>query len=138
MRRERRLRMKRVTTTTHISTAFLLGALTLVPSAGFAAARRPSSAPAPVTHASRHATAMHATRGVVKSIDDTTLVVTRTGGRHAEMVFALNSSTQRTGAIAAGTAVTIRYRDEGKTRVATAILAEAAKPQAAHTKPPKR
>jgi hypothetical protein len=125
--------MQRVIT----NTAFLLGALTAVPAVGFAATPRSSSTPAPV-YASKPATATHAARGVVKSIDDSTLVVTQTGGTHAEMVFALDASTHRTGAIAAGTAVSIRYREEGKTKVATAIRAEPAKAQAAHTKPPKR
>ena len=90
-----------------------------------------------ITHASKPA-ATHSMRGVVKSIDDNTLVVTQTGGKHAEMTFALNASTQRPGTIAAGTAVSIRYREEGKTHVATAIQVESAKQQAAHTKPPKR
>jgi hypothetical protein len=77
-------------------------------------------------------------RGVVKSIDDETLVVTQSGRKHAEMTFALNASTERTGTIAPGTAVSIRYREEGKAHVATAIQAESAKQQGAHTKPPKR
>jgi hypothetical protein len=130
--------MQRVITRKHITTAVLLGALSVLPAAGFAATQRAPSTPAAATHASKPAPATHAMRGVVKSIDDKTLVVTQTGGKHAEMTFALNASTQRTGAIAAGTAVSIRYREDGKANVATAIRVESAKQQAAHTKPPKR
>ena len=122
----------------HITTAFLLGALSLVPAVGFAATQRASSTPAAAAHASKRVAATHAMRGVVKSIDDKTLVVTQTGGKHTEMTFALNASTQRAGAIAPGTAVSIRYREEGKANVATAIRVESAKQQAAHTKSPKR
>ena len=120
------------------TTALLLGALSVVPAVGFAATQRASSTAVPATHASKPATAAHAMRGVVKSIDEKTLVVTRTGGKHAEMTFALNASTQRAGDIATGTTVSIRYREEGKTNVATAISVESAKEAAAHTKPPKR
>jgi hypothetical protein len=122
----------------HVTTAFLLGALSVVPAVGFAATQHASSTSAAAAHASKPVAATHAMRGVVKSINDKTLVVTQAGGKHAEMTFALNASTQRTGAIAAGTAVSIRYREEGKTNVATAIRVESAKQQAAHTKPPKR
>jgi hypothetical protein len=122
----------------HITTACLLGALSVVPAAGFSATQRASSTPAAAAHASKPVAATHAMRGVVKSIDDQTLVVARTGGKHAEMTFALNASTQRTGTIATGTAVSIRYREEGKTNVATAIRVESARQQAAHTNPPKR
>jgi hypothetical protein len=132
MRRERRLSMRGVIT------ALLLGALSGVPVAGFAATQSVQSTAAPAKHASKPAAATHATRGVVKSIDDKTLVVTQSGGKHAEMTFALNASTHRAGTIAAGTAVSIRYREEGKTNVATAIRVESAKQPAAHTTPSKR
>jgi hypothetical protein len=65
----------------------------------------------------------------VKSVDDTTLVITRATGNHADMTFTLNESTHREGTIASDTAVSVRYRDEGKMHVATAVQAEPAKKQ---------
>lgn len=121
-----------------VITALLLGALSGVPGAAFAATQGAPSTPASAKHAAKPAAATHATRGVVKSIDDKTLVVTQTGGKHAEMTFALNPATHRSGTIAAGTAVSVRYREEGKTYVATAIRVESAKQSATHRTPSQR
>jgi hypothetical protein len=108
----------------YMTAAFLIGALSLVPSAGFAAPAAQKAKPAAKASASA---ATHATRGTVKSIDDSTLVITRSGKNHSDMTFTVNGSTQREGTIAAGTAVSVRYREDGKTNVATAIHAETAK-----------
>lgn len=78
----------------------------------------------PQPAAAPHATAMiatHATRGIVKCVDATTLVVTRSavGGKH--MAFVLTPATEREGVVTVGSAVEIRYRTEREQRVATAI-----------------
>ena len=62
----------------------------------------------------------HATRGVVKSIDATTLVISRPKDR-GDITFKLNSMTQRDGKIVVGSTIAVRYREEGKDHIATAI-----------------
>ena len=107
--------------------ALVVGALTLVPAAGFAATGAAGQKPAAAKAAAKANMATHATRGTVKSIDDSTLVITRSGKNHPEMTFAVNGSTERAGAIAAGAPVSVRYREDGKTNVATAIRVESTK-----------
>jgi hypothetical protein len=104
----------------------LVGALAAVPAAGFAA----PAANAQTTAAKRPAkaaAARHATTGVVKSIDDKTLVITRPGKNGREMTFALDPSTQREGTVAVGSTVSVRYREEGKTHVASALMVRPAR-----------
>ena len=108
-----------------ITSALLAGVLSLVPVAGMAAQK------AAAKPAAKASTATHATRGTVKSIDDSTLVITSTGKNHGEMTFTVNGATQREGTIAAGTPVSVRYHEDGKTNVATAIHAESAKKKGA-------
>jgi hypothetical protein len=64
--------------------------------------------------------AIHATRGVVKTVDDTTLVIVRFSHR-GEMTFSLRASTKREGAITPGATVSVRYLEEGQMNVATAV-----------------
>ena len=105
-----------------ITTVFLAGALALVPLAASAAqAAKPQPA---AKHSSTKAAPTHATAGVVKSYDDSTLVITRTGKNAGEMTFTLNPSTQKKGTIAPGSTVSVRYRGDGSTNVATAITAQ--------------
>src|SRR5262245_48298174 len=111
----------------HFVTAFLTGVLSVVPAAGFAMTPATAQTAAPAKQTSAPMAATHATRGVVKSIDATSLVITRSGANHGEMKFALNSSTHREGTIAAGKPVSVRYREEGKMNVATAIRAQSSK-----------
>ena len=118
----------------YIFTALLVGAFSV---AGVAAAQTQPPAPA-AKHASSATAATHAMKGTVKSIDDTTLVLTRNGGNHSDMTFTLNSATHREGTLAAGTAVSVRYREEGKTHVATAVRVEPVKKSTAHSTTPKR
>jgi hypothetical protein len=93
------------------------GALVLGPEiAGAASAQRiESPAEAPGSDSS-----VHATRGVVKSIDATTLVVARPKNR-GDIVFKLSPTLHRDGQIKTGATVSVRYRDDGKDHVATAI-----------------
>ena len=79
----------------------------------------------------------HATKGTVKSIDASTLVITRKGKTGGVMTFALNPATHLQGTVAVGTSVDVRYREDGKTYVATAITAQQPKPQAVHAAAPK-
>ena len=88
-------------------------------------------------HVSTHAVPTHATKGFVKSVDASTLVITRKGKTGGEMTFALNPTTHLQGTVAVGASVDVRYREDGKTYVATAITAQPSKPQAVHTAAPK-
>ena len=106
-----------------ITLALLAGVLSLAPVAGIAAAQKAAAAKA----TAKASMATHATRGTVKSLDDSTLVITSTGKEHNDMTFTVNGSTQREGTIATGTPVSVRYHQEGKTNIATAIHAESAK-----------
>jgi hypothetical protein len=83
--------------------------------------------------AAKHATAAnHATTGVVKSVDANTLVITRPGKKGGEMTFTLNPSTHREGTVEVGSNVSVRYQEDGSSRVATAITARPAKQTEAH------
>jgi hypothetical protein len=63
---------------------------------------------------------IHATRGIVRTIDANTMVIARAGNRGI-MTFSLTSSTHREGVIVVDSAVSVRYREDGKNHVATAI-----------------
>ncbi len=65
--------------------------------------------------------ASHAVRGTVKSISATSLVITSSRRKGGELTFVLNSSTLREGTIAAGVTVSVRYRTDGNTLLATAV-----------------
>ena len=88
--------------------------------------------PAKAAAAKNVTAASHATTGVVKSVDANTLVITRPGKKGGEMTFAVNSSTHREGAVEIGSNVSVRYQQEGSSRVATAITARPAKQSDAH------
>lgn len=62
----------------------------------------------------------HATRGVVKTIDATTLVLSRPKDL-GEMTFKLSPSVQKQGTVVVGATVSVRYHEEGKVHVALAI-----------------
>jgi hypothetical protein len=119
-----------------IITAILTTALGVIPLASAAA----SSQTQPSTqakHASTSAPGTHATRGIVKSVDATTLVITRADKKGSVMTFTLNPSTNRPEGVAVGTPVSVRYREEGKAHVATAVTVQQSKSQAAHQAPSK-
>ena len=66
----------------------------------------------------------HAVSGTVKSVDATTLVITRAGNR-SEMSFVLNPSTRREGEVGVGATVQVRFDTEGPSSVVRAILVTA-------------
>lgn len=110
----------------------LLGALTAAPALGFgstpSAGLQSAAKPAKAAKAApAAAVATRATSGVVKSVNDTTLVITRTGKKPDDVTFVLNAATHRSGTIDPGARVSVRYKEDGKTNVATAITAQAPK-----------
>ena len=95
------------------------------------------SAPAkakPMAKAAAKSTmATHSTTGTVKSIDASTLVISKPG-KKGDMTFTVNGSTMKDGTVGVGSNVTVRYQTEGKSMVATAISEKPAK-QMASSKP---
>ena len=112
-------------------TLALLGALALVPALALAQAKTPPAAKAPAKTAAPAAAkpaATHATNGVIKSADATSLVITKTAKDTKTTTFVLNSATVTKGALTPGARVEIRYRAEGAQHVATAVTATIPKP----------
>ena len=108
------------------SIAAVLAALALaVPAAGFAQSTPKATSTAAAPAAKKAATpVVHATKGVVKSIDGSMLVITKVAGKGPETTFVVNSTTQRQGTVSPGSSVDVRYRTEGKEKVATAIAVQ--------------
>jgi len=113
----------------YIATTVLAAAVMAVPIVGFATT--PQAPPAPAkkeaSKTSTKAAPTHATRGVVKSVDDSTLVITKSGKKPEDMTFTLDANTHKEGAVAAGAQVSVRYHEAGKTHVATAVSVEQTK-----------
>ena len=122
-----------------IRNMFLLGVLVTVPAVGLAQTSPAKAAPAPAakpaaaaqpaakTTAAKTTVAkapvVHATKGVVKSVDASSLVITGSGAKAKDMTFVLNSATVKTGTVAAGATVQVRYTTEAKQNIATAVSA---------------
>jgi hypothetical protein len=119
----------------HATAVILVASGLTFPFAGFAATPSQTQAKSTSTHAQG---ASHAMTGVVKSINDTTLVITRSGKQTGEMTFEVDAKTHREGTVAVGAPVSVRYREEGKNHIATAITVQHPKQQAAttHSAPP--
>jgi len=103
---------------TIIAAGILTAALAATSAPGVAAAAGKGQSTAKSSHAS------HATTGTVRSIDDAKLVIVRPG-KKGEMAFSVSPSTHREGTVAVGSKVSVRYEQNGQTRVATAISAAA-------------
>ena len=113
----------------YIATAALAAAVMAMPIAGIAATGQaaPAAAKKEATGSAAKAAPTHATKGVVKSVDDSTLVITRHGKKPEDMTFTMNASTQKEGAVAVGSPVSVRYQESGTSHVATAVSVEHAK-----------
>jgi hypothetical protein len=100
--------------------ASLVAVLALVPAVGFAQATKKSAAPA----AKKSAVSAHTTTGTVKSVSDSSLVISK-GGK--DETFVVNSTTEKKGTVETGAHVSVHYTMDGKNMVATAITAHPAK-----------
>ena len=89
------------------------------------------------TSAKHASTSTHATRGVVKSIEDDKIVITRSDASQLEMTFMMNPSTHKEGTLSVGETVSVRYREDGKNNIATAISVQTPKKMASHAAPTK-
>ena len=85
-----------------------------------AIALQPVEPAATMTVTSQSSEAVHATRGVVKTISATMLVVSRPRHR-GDILFRLAPAPHIEGAVVVGATVSVRYRDEGDEHIATAI-----------------
>jgi hypothetical protein len=102
--------------------AIVMAALFAVSTAPLLAETSPEQARA---SQAAHAVPDHSVSGVVKFVDRTRLVITRAraGKTPVESTFTVNASTLREGLIAVGAKVQVRFRDDGHSAIATAILA---------------
>ena len=110
----------------YIATAALAVAVMATPIVGFATTRQaaPAAAKKEAASAASKAAPTHATKGVVKSVDDSSLVISRHGKKPEDMTFTLNANTHKEGAVAVGSPVSVRYQESGNTYIATAVTVE--------------
>ena len=73
------------------------------------------------------AVASHATTGVVKSFDTRMLTISRAAAKRPDVVFELTASTHLDGTLAVGAPVSVRYRQDGASTIATAITVQRAR-----------
>jgi hypothetical protein len=95
-----------------------------------AQATTPAKAPAAKagSTAKTASAAAHSARGVVKSLDASSRVITQKAGKSTkEMSFVLDNSTQKEGDVAVGTPVQVTYHNAAKQHVASAVKATSAK-----------
>jgi hypothetical protein len=106
-----------------------MGALLILPALSLAATGAVTAQPTGATssYATTTNVPVHSTRGVVKSIDATTLVIERSPQYEGNMSLALKPSTEGLGDVKVGSTVLVRYRTEAHQRIATAVMAEHAK-----------
>src|SRR6516162_3131347 len=95
--------------------------LCTVVSAGQKAAKTTSPPPAS-PQAKTPQPVLHFTQGTITSIQANQLVISRmVRGKAAQMTFALNAETERTGTLAAGSRVSVQYREANNQNVAAAV-----------------
>jgi hypothetical protein len=80
----------------------------------------------------------HAIRGVVTSVSASALVITPSGKGAGAMTFVVSPSTHREGSVTIGATVSVRYRVENQTFLATAVSTHPEKQQAARAREPGR
>ena len=108
--------------------AAILTVALAVPAMTFAQGDAPKKAePAKAATKAPAAVASHTTSGTVKSVSDTSLVISKGSGKSAkDETFVVNASTKKTGDVKEGAKVTVAYMTEGTTMTATSIKASAA------------
>ena len=118
----------------HIARSLALVVALSVAGSAFAApkAASQSSTPQAASSAKKTTPASHTVKGTVKSLDSSTLVLSRK--KAPDMIFVVDSSTAKQGAPAVGSEVSVKYHSEGKAMMATAITTQPVK-QVASAKP---
>jgi hypothetical protein len=64
-------------------------------------------------------------KGVIKKIDDASIVLTPSNNKNAEVTLQLTAATKRSGAVATGDAVTVTFHFENGARVVTSVTGKA-------------
>jgi hypothetical protein len=110
----------------NVMKAAALVAMFAIPGAVFAAQAPAKKATAkPAATETKAAVSNHTTSGVVKSVSDSSLVITKAG---KDQTFTVNASTEKKGPVETGSHVAVHYTMDGKNMVATAITGQPAKP----------
>src|SRR6185437_4414077 len=112
-----------------ITKAVALAAMLAFPIAA-SAQTTPATKPAPAmkSSAAKSSVATKTTSGVVKSVSDSSLVITTgSGAKATDKTFTVNAQTTKKGTIAEGSKVSVHYKTEGTDMVATAVTAAPAK-----------
>ena len=123
----------------NLTKAIAIAAMLAFPVASFAqtAPAAPKQTKSSSTKSDKAASKKVATKtasGTVKSISDSSLVITKGSGKSAkDETFVVNASTTKTGTIETGSKVSVHYTSEGSTMTATAIAASAPKAAAKST-----
>lgn len=103
----------------------LVGSLTVALCAAVLASQQDTKAspnPPAAPQAKTAQPATHFTQGTITSIDANQMVLTKkVRGKTEQMSFAINSQTQRIGNLAAGTRVSVQYRESDSQNVAAAV-----------------
>jgi hypothetical protein len=107
-------------------TALMLAGVLATSGIAFAQTSKPAPSTAAKPAKSTSA-ATHSVQGVVKSVDASSLVITKSGKKGGDMTFKLDPTTQKDGSITTGSPVSVRYRMDGSSMVSTAVNAEAPK-----------
>ena len=108
-------------------TALMLAGVLATSGIAFAQTSKSAQSTAAKPAAKSTSAATHSVQGVVKSVDASSLVITKSGKKGGDMTFKLDSTTQKDGSITTGSPVSVRYRMDGSAMVATAVNAEAPK-----------
>jgi hypothetical protein len=102
-----------------VPAALLIASLAASPALVAAQTSTSTAKPAP-----KKAAAEHSIKGVIKSIDASSLILTSS---KKDVPFVLNASTQREGQLAAGSTVSVRYHEESGSKIAMAVVAQPVK-----------
>jgi hypothetical protein len=105
----------------------LLGAVTTGAYAQTTTGAKPK-AQSTTTSTKPAAAASHSVQGTVKAMDANMLTVTPSGKDKTDLMVMMNTSTAKEGALAVGSKVSVRYKEENGQKIATAVKASAAKP----------
>ena len=101
-----------------------LGGLTVALCGGVLAGQKDTKAKTnpPASQAKTTQPATHFTQGTIASIDANEMVITKkVRGKAKQASFTLNSETQRNGTLAAGTRVSVQYREQNGQNIAAAV-----------------
>jgi hypothetical protein len=115
------MRIIRLAPLTIVTMLLSAGALAAAPVAQTSTAKKTTTSTTASTHV---------TKGVVKTVDPSSLVIARGSGKNEkDMTFALDASTQRPSDLGIGSQVEVHYKTAGKTM--TAVSVQPVKQQAA-------